>query len=121
MSVFTGGLTISGTGSQSYTGVGFQGNDLQLTVGGKSGSSTVTQFCIGNADGTRQNYVASFGDGTGHKSTRSNSFCILHYERVSGTITEVLKASFTSFDADGFTLNVTTANANYSVNATVRN
>ncbi len=120
MAVFTGGFTISGTGSQSYTGVGFQGNDLQLTAGAKGGSASVNQFSIGNADGTRQNFVATYSDSTGHKSLRSNNACIVHYERVSGTITEVLRASFTSFDADGFTLNVTTANANYTVNATVR-
>lgn len=121
MSVFTGGFTISNTGNQSYTGVGFQGNDIQFTVGGKSGNSAVTQMMVGNADGTRQNCVSVFGDATGHKSTRTNSVCISHYERVSGTITEVLRASLVSFNADGFTLNVTTANVNYSVNATVRN
>ena len=121
MSVFTGGFTITGTGTQSYTGVGFQGNDAQFTVGGKSGSSTVTQSMIGNADGTRQNCVTVFGDGTGHKSTRTNTVCISQWERVAGTITEVLRASLTSFDADGFTLNVTTANSNYTVNSTIRN
>lgn len=121
MSTFTGGLTFSSTGSSiSYTGVGFQGNDLQLTVGGKSGNSAVTQISIGNADGTRQNCISAFGDATSHKSTRVNTHCIQHYERVSGTITKVLEASFVSFDADGFTLNITVANVNYSVNATVR-
>ena len=120
MAFWTGGITVSGTGSQSFTGIGFQGNDITFRVGAKNGSSSVVQYCNGTADGTRQNCESIFGDGSGWKSNRTNSFCVVHYERVSGTVTEVLKFAFTSFDADGFTLNVTTSNTNYNVDVEVR-
>lgn len=120
MAFWTGGITVGSTGSQAYTGIGFQGNDITFRVGAKGGSSSVVQFAIGTADGTRQNTESIFGDGSGWKSNRTNSKCLIHYERVSGTITEVLNFAFTSFDADGFTLNVTTANSNYTVDVEVR-
>lgn len=120
MAFWTGGVTVGSTGSQAYTGVGFQGNDITFRVGAKNGSSSVVQHAIGTADGTRQNCESVFGDGSGWKSQRTNSYSLIHYERVSGTITEVLKFAFTSFDADGFTINVTTASANYTVDVEVR-
>lgn len=119
MSYWTGGVTVSGTGSQSFTGIGFQGTGITFRVGAKSGSSSVVQHAIGSADGTRQNCESVFGDASGWKSQRTNSKCIVHYERVAGTVTDVLDFAFTSFDADGFTLNVTTSNTNYVVDVVV--
>lgn len=121
MAFWTGGVTVTNTpGNQSFTGIGFQGNDITFRVGAKSGSSSVVQFAIGTADGTRQNTESIFGDGSGWKSNRTNTKSLIHYERVSGTITEVLNFAFTSFDADGFTINVTTGNSNYVVDCEVR-
>lgn len=121
MSFWTGGFTAGSTGSQSYTGVGFQGNGIVFRVGAKTGASSVCQHAIGSADGTRQNCESVFADTTGSKSQRTNTKSLIHYERVAGTVTEVLNFSFTSFDADGFTINVTTASANYTVDAEIRN
>lgn len=120
MAFWTGGVTVSGTGSQSFTGIGFQGNSIVFRVGAKNGSSAVAQHAIGSADGTRQNCESIFADTTGAKSQRTNSKCIIHYERVGGVITDVLDFAFTSFDADGFTLNVTTASTNYVVDVEIR-
>ena len=119
MSYWTGGVTVGSTGSQSYVGVGFQGTGITFRVGAKGGASSVVQFAIGSADGTRQNCESVFGDGSGWKSQRTNSKCLIHYERVAGTVTEVLNFAFTSFDANGFTINVTTASANYTVDVVV--
>lgn len=121
MAFWTGGITVTNTpGSQAFTGIGFQGNDIRFRVGAKSGSSSVVQWANGSADGTRQNCESIFGDASGFKSNRTNSKSLIHYERVSGTITEVINFAFTSFDADGFTINVTTGNSNYTVDVEVR-
>lgn len=118
MSFYTGYVTLSGTGSQSYTGIGFQPSFIIFTVGQKTGSDNNAHFSQGRADGTRQSVTSIYWDATGGKTvnTSSNSKCVSHYERVGGTITEVLNASLTSFDADGYTLNQTTGSANYQVN-----
>jgi hypothetical protein len=113
MSYVTGRVTISGTPTQTIV-VGFQPTWARFTVGGK-GSDTVTHFSFGATDGTNQSVQSTFGDTTGGASFNSGSKLISHYERVSGSITEVLSASFNSFTATGIKLNVSIANTGYSV------
>lgn len=122
MSNFFGGFTVSGTGVQTYSGVGFQGTEIEFYIGSKSGSSTtLDQLCIGSVDSTGYTQAKSwFRDSTGFKYIESTSKCISVWERSGGVITEVLNATWHSWTADGFKLTVTTANANYLVEARIR-
>lgn len=55
-------------------------------------TDTVNHDCDGFMTATQQQALSNFSDSTGHKSAVSNSKCISHYSRVSGTITEVINA-----------------------------
>lgn len=117
MSNFSGSFTIASTGSPvTFSGIGFQPTRLKFTVGGKSNSATVIQRCDGWVDETGYYGTHShYGDSTGFESKHFNTKVLYHRERIAGTLTTVLDATFHSFTADGFKLNVTTANSNYPV------
>lgn len=116
MSYWTGRVTVSSTGSNSFTGVGFRPTWMRIRVSKKNSTTeTVCHLCMGSADGTNQNCSYIYGDSTSHKTDDMNTKLISHWERVSGTLTEVIAATFGSFDADGFTINATTPSASYKV------
>ena len=108
--------TLSSTGTNTLTGFPFQPVGAIITVSSKNGSDGTVNFSEGTCDGTHQSVRSIFQDASGSKSIRSNTKCVSHYERVSGTISEVLAASFSSFTSDGISFNVTTANSNYQIN-----
>lgn len=115
-SFFTGTTTQGTTGNKSITGVGFQPAYLRFTVSSKStAETTVAHFSQGFTDGTRQKAHSIIADSTGFASKAYSDRCINHYERVAGVLTEIIKATFVSFDADGFTLNFVNASSNYSI------
>lgn len=107
--------TPTGTGNQSYTGVGFQPtfvffiSGLTTTIGIKSSA----RFCYGWSAGAGKD-VAFYGFGvdtsanadTGRSHRRD--FCIY---RCSTALATADQASLVSFDADGFTLNWGAINA----------
>lgn len=108
--------TPSTTGNRSVTGLGFQPAYLRFTLCQKTGvSETFVHLSEGSTDGTNQRCVSVFQDSTGSKSLESTALCIDHMNRVTGTITDVIKASFISFDADGFTLDYTATISGYHV------
>lgn len=109
----TGRVTIGSTPTQTVI-VGFQPTWARFTVTGK-GTDTVNHISIGTTDGTHQNTNSTFSDTTGGLSVSTNTKVISHYERVSGTIAEVLSASFNSFTSTGVEINVAIANTGYSV------
>ena len=116
MSFWTGRTTLAASGNQSLTGVGFQGTSIRARVSKKNGTTeTVIHMSLGAADGTNQNCSYIYGDGTNFKTDDFNTKFISHWEKVSGVWTEVLSTTFVSFDADGFTVNNATPNANYKV------
>ena len=116
MSHWTGRVTVSSTGNNAFTGIGFQPTWMNLRVSKKTSTTeTVEHLCIGSADGTRQNCSYIYGDSTSRTTDDFNTKCISHWERISGVLTEVLSCTFVSFDADGFTLNAVAGNANYRV------
>lgn len=116
MGYYCGRVTVSSTGANAFTGVGFQPTAVRIRVSQKVGTTeTCNHLCIGTADGTRQNCSSMYTDATGSTTKDVNTKLISHWERVSGTLTEVLAATFTSFDADGYTFNASTPNANYQV------
>lgn len=59
--------------------------------------------------------LSDFTDSTGSASYKSTSECVAHYERVSGTITKKVAGSVTAIGTDDFTVNLTAADANYSI------
>lgn len=116
MSYWTGRATLATSGNQSLTGVGFQGTSIRARVSKKNGTTeTVIHLSLGSADGTNQNCSYIYSDGTNHKTDDFNTKFISHWEKVSGTWTEVLSTTFVSFDADGFTVNNAIASPYYKV------
>lgn len=117
MANWAGSFTLASTGTAiNITGIGFTPTRLKFTVGGKSNSATVIQRSDGWVDETGYiGYHSHYGDSTGFESKHGTNKCLFHRERILGTLTTVLDATFHSFTADGFKLNVTTANANYPV------
>lgn len=115
MNSFTGAFTISGTGNQSFTGLGFQPSYLEFVFSQKFGvaENSVGHLSIGMADGTRQSAHSILGDTTGPGTRNSNAKCCSHWKRVSGAWSEIIAASFVSFDADGFTLNASAFDTNF--------
>lgn len=105
------------TGNQAYTGVGFQptcllffGVQLETAI---PNNSVNGKLMIGAADGTH-NAVTWFRDFDGGATSNTLSrlqttSCITGTSSSSATL--VSEASLTSFDADGFTLNWSTAGA----------
>ena len=112
-----GGIAVATTGSAlSFSGFGFRPTSLKFTVGAKSGSAAVNQLSLGWVDSTSyQGASSNYSDSTGHESKFFNTKCLYVRERVAGTMTTVIEATFHSFTNDGFKLNVTTANSNYDV------
>lgn len=114
---WTGRFTFAGTGSQTITVGTFQPTGAKVTIGGKNAGDAFTHMSIGQTDGTRQNVQYTYGDTTGSSSGTSNTKIISHYERVSGVITEVFSAAFTSFGTSGangtVTFSVTTNDTAY--------
>lgn len=114
MSRITGALTVTGTGIKTFN-LGFQPTWIRFVVCSRTSAQTYSHMSIGETDGTTQLVASTFQDGSGGKSVNSLSKVVSHYERVSGAITEVLAASFDSFTATGFKLNVAIGNPNYQV------
>lgn len=116
MSYYCGRVTISSSGNNSFSGPGFQPTWIRIRVSQKNGvTETCSHLCIGSADGTRQNCSSIYSDATSSKTVDSGTQLISHWERVSGTLTEVLAATFGSFDASGYTINASVPNSNYKV------
>jgi len=107
------------TGSKALS-LGFQPKVVRFTVSKKNTTNDyVAHICHGIAiDGTSgvwQECEAIYSDTTGAQSWRFDDRVISHWERVSGTLTEVLKVTLTNFNSTGITVNVVNA-ANYIVN-----
>lgn len=121
---FFGPFTIVGTGIQTFSGVGFQGNEIEFFAGSKGGSSTtLDQKLIGSVDSSGfQQAKAWSRDNAGHfKYIEYTTKCISIWEYISGAWQEVVNASWYAWTADGFKLNVSAYNINYPIEARIRN
>jgi hypothetical protein len=115
-------LQPAATGTQAVSGVGFEPKAVFfITIGNTALTGTTlandAQLCLGVADRTRQGYVVS-----GSTDNVATSVCVSKYDTskviaaftpnatAASTTTEA-EASVQSIDADGFTLNWTTADA----------
>lgn len=119
-----GALTLSGTGTganaRSFTGFGFDPNELEFTVGAKNGNSSLLNWCQGDVDSGGSQSCNTFF--VNPNTRRSYSDKVIEvWEHVGSTWTVVLEASFHSFITDGFKLNVVTANSDYQVFVRARN
>ena len=98
---YMGYTEISSTGNQSVTGVGFKPKLVTMRA------SNTNTLCIGSMDGTNDySTVQWFDSSNALAGIQTNSYAI-NLKDTGGTNTFV--ANFSSFDNDGFTLNVTTA------------
>ena len=110
------------TSSNAYSTTGvknislpFTPTGMRVTLGQKFGSDTTVEHqSVGTADGTRQNFVSTYGDSSGHQTKQDNTAVASHYERVSGTLTEVCAATFSSFSTNQAAINISKTNANYT-------
>jgi hypothetical protein len=122
LSTFVGSFTVpAGTGNQATTGVGFQpkfvyffGNG-RTADGAAAGASNTQSPWWGFGISSSSRVVMTEGDDglTANNTATDATKCI---KRING-VTTVFAADLVSLDADGFTVNFTTANATaYVVN-----
>lgn len=112
-----GSTTQSTTGNHTLTLNTLTSPDfIEFFVGGKS-SDTNNHKSIGWYDDNQaiQACISSFTDATGSKSTSSSSKCISHLERVTGSIVEKVAGTVVSIGSGQFTINLTAADANYTI------
>lgn len=115
----------AGTIAYGTTGVktitcGFQPVMVRITVAQKTSTSqTFEHRSVGTGwlldSDPAQYYAATFQDTTGGKTVSGIDKIVSHWERVSGTLTEKVAATFDSFTATAAKINVTTADANYDL------
>lgn len=117
MAFITGvSTTGSTTGNKSYTGFGFKPSYARFTLSQKTGTTEgFIHFSQGWTDGTNSSCHSIFQDATSSQSKEFTNQVISHWNRVSGTLTEVIAATFVSFDADGLTLNFSAITTGYHV------
>lgn len=101
--VKVGQITISNaTGTQAFTGVGFQPRLLVLFGTAASASAAVHNWFMGATDGTTEYASATRSDSTdGQRVTMAQAYCVI----TSNTSTASTYGGLSSFDSDGFTLN----------------
>lgn len=95
--------TLNSTGNKSITGVGFKPKLVRFTVLESTGP--YIGFSVGAMDGDGNQYSASTGSGTSQRRISSDDYAITRSNDTATT----LQAEYVSMDADGFTINVTTA------------
>jgi len=121
MSFAVGSFSQGTTGNVSVGGLTFLPSYLRFTISSRSGTNeTTVMLSTGFTDGTLNKAHSIFQDTTGARTRYFNDRCVSHLARVSGSITEIIKASWVSFDNNGggdygFTLNFTAANSSYPI------
>jgi hypothetical protein len=96
---------------------------IELKLGPQTSTTdtSVTGFSHGWATASNQSVDSIYEDSTGREQQASTSNCIMLRKKVSGTMTDRVKASFVSFDeitpgtTYSFTLNFTTVDANRQI------
>lgn len=121
MAIVNGTATLGTSGVVSVA-VGIAPIAVQVVVTSKSGE-TYSHQSIGFADNSGYaTYHSTFQDTTGGKSMQGSGNLgkiVSIYERVAGTITEVLSVNFHSFNGTNVKFTVNTPNANYTCNLVV--
>lgn len=100
----------AGTGAQAITGVGFRPRALRITAVLTSTTQAFTS--VGTHDGTSGTVITSSVDGSGRRGGGNTG--IINIRDSAGAAVAV--ANMTSYDIDGFTINVTTGNSSVVCN-----
>lgn len=123
MSYYNTTAAYATTGVKTIT-TNFQPVNVRLTVSQKyTGTQTYLHYSMGagglvDVSGTptmRQHVDSVYQDSTGSQTVSSDSKVVSFYDRVSGTLTEIMAASIDSFTATQLKLNFTTVNVNYNI------
>lgn len=107
-----GTATFATTGSKSITGVGFQPSFIQVYANFDTAAAGAARISTGVSDGTTTRSWGMAVDAPSAISARYNSSTLVNIRNEANS--SQLVVNLTSLDADGFTINVTTANASYS-------
>lgn len=116
MAYYSARLTHSTTGVKTRT-PGFQPAGARITITAQDGSTPQTwiQRSVGTTNGTDHYTEIQYGDVTTGLKSKNDTTCIAsHYDKISGTWTEVLRATFDSFTSTQFKYNVTVAGSTAS-------
>lgn len=107
------GSTFASTGNKTISGVGFTPRFVRFTVLANSAFNTSSSIHgYGAADGTTQYVNMTYVNGSGSTTKQSSQgYCIGFIT----TAAALLLASLSSFNSDGFVLNVNTANGTFDV------
>jgi len=118
MSHVIGTVTLGSPTGLTTVVLGFQPIACRLTVSSKGGE-VYAHMSIGAADAANTAVFNSIiQDTTGGKSTQgaaTQGRVVSLYERVSGTLTEVLGVNFDSFVSNGVRLNIVVPHSGYQV------
>lgn len=118
MSSFLAATTSFGTTGVKTIDVGFQPIGMRITVCQKFNTSqTFSHWSYGVVGSYEAELLqfchSTFQDTTGGQSKTYSDRIVSHWERVAGTLTEKVAATFDSFTTTELKINVTTADANY--------
>lgn len=114
-------FSVGSTGNKTVTGILFMPSSLEFVIAQKTSvNETFAHYSSGSSNGTSQMAHSIFQDASGGKTESYFNRCLNHINRVSGTLTDVVVATFVSFDNNGggdygFTLNFTVADPNYKI------
>lgn len=116
LKVKMGTFTISSTGSQAITGVGFQPKFVEFR---HALDASAASLMVGGAASSTDEYVTWMVGRTstshGDDSNFATNKCIAVYGMSSGGSADLQsEANFTSMDSDGFTINVTDATVSHT-------
>lgn len=129
MEVFAGEFSVSSTGNIAIPFIPFPPKKATFVISSTDGGSdTIVMYSSGYAvdDGENdpvQRYDSTFYGNDGRKTHSGDTRCINHVRGLSGTPTDIIKASFISFDTDGFgtyecNLNFTAVDGDYDIGVT---
>lgn len=103
------------TGSKSITGVGFKPKLVRFRI--QIDTATFSSLQAGgymDGNGSQYAYFTAAGAG-GYTTLRSETECLTCASSNGGSTTKIFSVTYTSMDADGFTVNVGTALSAYDI------
>lgn len=118
MSCEVGSFTVPG--STGNTTIVLDGSFTPALIEFDAGPRTSTnetdvRRSSGWTDGSRQRAVSIYADGTVKGTRQSNSYSIMHWVNVSGTLTKKFSASIVSMTSGEFVLNFDVVDNTYQV------
>lgn len=109
------------TGNASIAGVPFLPTSVEFYVAQKTSTTeNFAHYSSGVCNGLTQMAHSIYWDSTGGSTKSFFDRSVHHMNRVAGTLTDIIRAEWVSFDTNGggdfgFTLHFTAADANYKI------